>query len=220
MVAELTSAWTMAGYRIAIARLKESEDDPPGRKPLRLIIVVTDPEQLPASAKGLPVLTRAKNISDVTEGFIADLAGLLTGIAEETGLERNLEPERLFDAKEYRAAVISAMTLLEARLREKLNKVPWPQTSRPLSMRSLVDQGIERGIVPRALKAKSRCLYSCAKRSGTFGHRHFQGPSQRDCRDNLGNNRGHGKPRLEAELKTSDFDPNSIKYIIVLNTGD
>ncbi len=152
MVAELTSAWTMAEYRIAIARIKESEDDQLGRRRLRLIVVVTDPEQLPASAKGLSVLTRAKNISDVAEGFIADLAGMLRSIAEETGLERNREPERLFEAKEYRAAVISAMTLLEARLREKLNKVPWPQTSRPLSMRSLVDQGIERGIVPQGLK--------------------------------------------------------------------
>jgi hypothetical protein len=47
-------------------------------------------------------------------------------------------------AKEYRAAVISAMALLEAKLREQLNKLQWPQTRRPLSFRSLADLAAER----------------------------------------------------------------------------
>jgi hypothetical protein len=36
------------------------------------------------------------------------------------------EPMRLFEAKEHHAAVISAMTLLEAKLRERLNEIPLP----------------------------------------------------------------------------------------------
>ena len=39
------------------------------------------------------------------------------------------------------------MTLLEAKLRERLNKMPWPQTRRPLSMRSLVDQAVEQDLI-------------------------------------------------------------------------
>jgi hypothetical protein len=88
-------------------------------------------------------------ITDNPEGFIADLGGIRGGIAAETAVERRAEPQGLFEAKEYRAAVISAMALLEAKLRERLNKVPWPQTRRPLSMRSLIDQAVEQGVAPQ-----------------------------------------------------------------------
>jgi SIR2-like domain len=147
MVVELTSPWTMAEYRMALARIKGA--DSLDRKALRLIVVVTDPEQTPLSAQGFTVLTRPNTITDNPEGFIADLGGILGGIAAETGVERQAEPQRLFEAKEYRAAVISAMALLEAKLRERLNKLPWPQTRRPLSMRSLIDQAVEQGVAPQ-----------------------------------------------------------------------
>jgi hypothetical protein len=154
MVAELTSSWTMAEYRMAIARIKGAEADSAQRKSLQLIIVVTDNEQPPPSAQGFPTLTRPKKITDDPEGFIADLAGMLRGIAERTGVERRAEPQRLFDAKEYRAAVISAMTLLEAKLRERLNKSPWPQTTRPLPMRSLVAMAVEQGVASPEAKTR------------------------------------------------------------------
>lgn len=149
MIVELSSGWTMAEYRMAIARIKGTEGDPAERKPLRLIVVVTDREQAPPSAKGLPVLQRPSKTTDDADGFIADLRGTLERYAEESGIERQAEPERLFEAREYRAAVISAMTLLEGKLREWMNKLPWPQTSRPLSMRSLMDQAVEQAIIPR-----------------------------------------------------------------------
>lgn len=154
MVAELTTSWTMAEYRMAIARIKGAEADSAQRKSLQLIVVVTDNEQPPPSAQGFPTLTRPMKITDDPEGFIADLAGMLRGIAERTGVERRAEPQRLFDAKEYRAAVISAMTLLEAKLRERLNKSPWPQTTRPLSMRSLVAMAVEQGVASPETKTR------------------------------------------------------------------
>jgi uncharacterized protein YutE (UPF0331/DUF86 family) len=154
MVAELTTSWTMAEYRMAVARIKGTEADLAQRKPLRLIIVVTDLDQVPPSAQGFPVLTRPNIITDEPEGLIADLAGLLRQIAAETGVERQAEPQRLLHAKEYRAAVISAMTLLEAKLRERLNKIPWPQTRRPLSMRSLIDQAVNQEVIPQELRMR------------------------------------------------------------------
>jgi uncharacterized protein YutE (UPF0331/DUF86 family) len=154
MIAELTSPWTMAEYRMAVARMKSTETDVGQRKALHLIIVVTDLDQAPPSAHGFTVLTRPNAIASEPEGFIADLAGILSRIAAETGVARQAEPQRLFEAKEYRAAVISAMTLLEAELRERLNKIPWPQTRRPLSMRSLIDQGVEQGVIPQELRIR------------------------------------------------------------------
>lgn len=149
MVAEVSSSWTLAEYRMAVARIKRSEIDAVQSKHLRLIVVVTDSDQTPPSAQGFTVLRRPSTITDDPEAFIADLGGFLRRIADETGVARQAEPQRLLGAKEYRAAVISAMTLLEARLRERLNKVPWPQTQRPLSMRSLVDRGVEEHAIPQ-----------------------------------------------------------------------
>jgi SIR2-like domain len=147
MVTELTSSWTMAEYRMAIARIKGAETGSTHRKALRLVVVVTDSEQVPPDAQGFPVLIRPKKITDDPEGFIADLAVTLRGIAEQTGVEREAEPRRLFEIGEYRASVIAAMTVLEAKLRNRMNKLPWPQTRRPLSMRSLIDQAVEQGII-------------------------------------------------------------------------
>ena len=154
MVVELTSAWTLAEYRMAIARIKGVEASLGKRKQLHLIVVVTDGEQAPASADGFPVLRRPIKITDVPEGFIADLSGILRRIAAETGIERLAEPQRLFDVKEYRAAVISAMALLEAKLRERLNKSPWPEVRRPMSMRSLIDHAVEQNIIQPILKTQ------------------------------------------------------------------
>ena len=154
MVAELTSSGTMAEYRMAIARIKGTEIETSHRKPLQLIVVVTDDEQLPPDAQGFPVLVRPRKVTDDPEGFIEDLAGTLRGIAEQFGMENEAEPRRLFDVGEYRAAVIAAMTLLEAKLRDRMNNIPWPQARRPLPIRSLIDQAVEHRIIPREFMSR------------------------------------------------------------------
>lgn len=132
---------------MAIARLKGAEAASGNRRVLRLIVVVTEAEQVPPSARDLLIVTRPKNITDDPEAFIAELGSHLRRLATETRVARSTEPRRLFEAKEYRAAVISAMTLLEAQLRERLNKSPWPQTRRPLTLRSLIDLAVEHQII-------------------------------------------------------------------------
>jgi len=154
MVVELTSSWTTAEYRMAIARLKGAEADSPNRRRLRLIVVVTNSEQVPPSAYDFPIITRPNKITDDPEGFVAELGNLLRSIAAETGVARLAEPRRLFEAGEYRAAVISAVTLLEAKLRERLNKSPWPQVRRPMSLRSLVEHAVEQQFIQPALKMR------------------------------------------------------------------
>jgi hypothetical protein len=154
MIVDLTSPWTTAEYRMAIARLKGAEAETANRRPLRLIVVVTDSEQLPPSAHDFPVITRRNKISDEPEAFVTELGNQMRTIAVEIGVGSLAEPTRLFEAKEYRAAVISAMTLLEAKLRERLNKIPWPQTRRPLSLRSLVDQAAEQQVISQQLRPR------------------------------------------------------------------
>jgi hypothetical protein len=154
MVVELTSSWTKAEYGMAIARLKGAEADSPNQKRLRLIVVVTESEQVPPSAHDLRVIIRPKKLTDDLESFVVELGNYLRTLAVETGAGRLAEPRRLLEAKEYRAAVISAMTLLEASLRQRLNKSPWPQVQRPLSLRSLIDLAIEHHIIQPELRAR------------------------------------------------------------------
>jgi hypothetical protein len=154
MVVELTSSWTMAEYRMAIARIKGTEANSPQRRPLRLIVVVTQSEQVPPSAYDIPVITRPNIITDDPEAFIAELGARLRAIAAEYGVGRAAEPRRLFEAKEYRAAVISAMALMEATLRERLNKSQWQQVRRPLSLRSLIDLALEHQVIQPEHKAR------------------------------------------------------------------
>jgi hypothetical protein len=147
MVAEVSSDWTMAEFRMAIARLNALEGNSSQQKPFQLIVVANDIDKVPVSIHSFRVLRRPNLLTDAAEGFVADLGGTLRAIAEATGVERQAEPRRLFEVREYRASVISAMTLLEAKLRERFNKVPWPQARRPLSMRSLIDQAVAEGLV-------------------------------------------------------------------------
>jgi hypothetical protein len=152
MVTELTSSWTVAEFRMAIARIKDTPADPAQHKLLELIVIITDPQQLPPpTAHPFHVLRRPEKITDAPEGFIADLEGTLRSIAGRLGVRTYAEPQRLLEAKEYRAAVISAMTFLEARLREHFGKMPRLQTRRLTPMRSLVDQAVEAGIIPQEL---------------------------------------------------------------------
>lgn len=50
--------------------------------------------------------------------------------------------------------MISAMTLLEAKLRDRLNKIPWPQARRPASLRSLIDLAVEQQVIQPERKTR------------------------------------------------------------------
>jgi hypothetical protein len=153
MVAELASSWTLAEYRMAIARIKDEAADPGQRKQMRLIVILPEGEQAPPSAQDFLVIRRPNILTGDPEQFIAQLTDMLRSLSAELGLESLDEPQRLLQAKEYRAAVISAVTLLESKLRERLNKVSYLQTRRPMSMRGLVEMAIEQQAIPPQTKA-------------------------------------------------------------------
>jgi hypothetical protein len=148
MVVEIGTSWTTAEYRMALARTKETQPDNAQRKALRLIVVAGQNESPPVVVPDhLQVIQRPNILSADTEPFVEALGNALREIAEDIGVGRQAEPTRLLQAKEYRAAVIAAMTLLEARLREYLGKEPWPEVRNPLSMRSLLRRATEREVL-------------------------------------------------------------------------
>lgn len=118
----------------------------PNRQPLRLISVVTQRAQVPVSGKELLILTRPQALSEDSE-FVQQLGRVFQTLSDEMGLAQNQEPRRLFEAREYRAAVIAAMTLLEATLRQRLSKQSWENLQRPTSLRQLLDRAAHARVV-------------------------------------------------------------------------
>jgi hypothetical protein len=144
MVVDATSPYTQFELGLAISRAQE-ESSRLNRRPLRIIPVVTEFAQLQGAGQNIAAIRRPLVLSDDDE-FIWQLAKALEAIAEEMGLAQRYEPRRLLKAKEYRAAVIAAMTLLESTLRQRLNKPSPEAVRRPMSMRQLLELAIKEGI--------------------------------------------------------------------------
>jgi hypothetical protein len=152
MVVEIGSSWTLAEYRMAVARIKDKQPDHAQRKSLTLIVVTGDNEPPPLPAPdGLQVIVRPNILKGDLEPFVDQLATALRRLSGEVGVKRQAEPARLLASKEYRAAVISAMSLLEAKLRERLNKSQWPEARNPLSLRSLLSVATNQEVLNPAL---------------------------------------------------------------------
>jgi hypothetical protein len=145
MVVEATSSWTQFELGLAAALMQEASSRS-NRQPLRLIPIIMDGTPLRGLNVELKVITRPDMLLEDSP-FIDELADLFQALARELGLAQNLEPRRLLNAKEYRAAVIAAMTSLEATLRQRLDNPSHESSRRPLSMRQLIELARRDGIL-------------------------------------------------------------------------
>ena len=133
IVVEVGSAWTSAELRLALSRVREAI---PGRTPR--VIAVGDPRTSspPSDIGRLPVL-RISSVTESEEG----LHQLINALEQVVPSEADFggEATRLLAAGEHRAAIISAMSLLEDTLRRRLDKPAWSNVRRPMSMRQLIE---------------------------------------------------------------------------------
>lgn len=145
IVVDPSSRNTQLELGLAISRAQETEVRP-NRRRLE-IIVVTEFAQIPIAPIELWHFVERPAVLSEDSTFVGEVARHLQRLGDEMGFVQRLEPRRLLDAKEYRAAVISAMTLLETDLRQRLNKVPRDTVRRPMSMRQLLGLAREQGLV-------------------------------------------------------------------------
>jgi hypothetical protein len=144
MVVDATSPHTQFELGLAASRAQETSTRP-NRQPLWLIPVITQFTQLSGTSMGTLAVRRPDVLSEDSP-FVIELANIFQNLANKMGLAQNQEPRRLFEAKEYRAAVIAAMTLLEATLRQRLIK-PDREAQRLMSMRQLLIRALEENIL-------------------------------------------------------------------------
>lgn len=128
VVVDVSSDFTLAEVRMAMAR----------NAPSKLIIIVEEGAQLPFDIQKFRVVHRPEITSVEIAPFINTLGEWLEEAAQELEPSFSHEPRRLLQAKEYRAAVIAAITYLEASLRERLD-LPKSVKGRVISVREMLN---------------------------------------------------------------------------------
>lgn len=94
--------------------------------------------QLPMDISKFHILSRPDiSTADPVE-FLDGVRSWLNDAAERFETTSIAEPRRLLDAGEYRAAVISSITLLESSLRKRLD-IPSSTSSKPISLRNMLE---------------------------------------------------------------------------------
>jgi hypothetical protein len=118
--------------------------------PNRILAVVEDIAELPTDARSLRYVVRQAAPVLEPEHFLQMIENWLSSLAKEIGPQLAEEPKRLLEIQAHRAAVISAMTLLEAKLRDHLAKQRIALPTRMTSLRQLLQVAQEKGIVDPA----------------------------------------------------------------------
>jgi hypothetical protein len=143
IVVEVGSTWTSAELRLAMSRAREP-NLVDGRAPR--IIVVGDLSDPPTAVNlNRHLFTRIDLDAESDEGIWRLVEALRIVVPHEE--REKLEPARLLEKREYRAAVISAMGLLESTLRKRLDKPDWNRISRPMSIRQLIELAVSHNLI-------------------------------------------------------------------------
>jgi hypothetical protein len=138
VVVELGSQWTRAEYELAIAKgrktAKISGDDV-----VDVIVITTDPHKVPFSVSEFSTIRRPDFLNEDYKDFLEYLVAALQRAVLDRGGGVLEEASRLLAAKEFRAAVISAISALEVWLRKQVDITD----QQAASLRRLIDLAVE-----------------------------------------------------------------------------
>ncbi len=110
----------------------------------RILVVAPSPADIPIDLREIRVLIRPDLANTDSDEFLSEIGQWFAAAAERFMPRLVKEPQRLLQAKEYRAAVISAISLLEVFLRKRLD-VPSSVSGRRMSLSALLDVAHQQG---------------------------------------------------------------------------
>jgi uncharacterized protein YutE (UPF0331/DUF86 family) len=108
------------------------------KKKIKTILISEEGSSIPNEFSNEYYLIRPNNIFENIDDFTIPLENAFSQLYQELQAGFEDEPQRLLSKKEYRAAVISAVTLLETQLRSKIEK-KIDLRFKPYSMRQLLE---------------------------------------------------------------------------------
>lgn len=149
IVVEADASWTSKDMKRALSQIQSLRDPRGNERDARMILVLATKD---IQFTNLPILGDGPfTIIDVDwDTYIDDSIQRLTSILRQNVPQSGwliLEADRLYQAREYRAAVIAAISYLEVSLRERLDKPSWIEARRPMSLRDLTRIAVQSSLI-------------------------------------------------------------------------
>lgn len=116
------------------------------KKKIKTILISEEGSSIPNEFSNEYYLIRPNNIFENIDDFTIPLEKAFSQLYQELQAGFEDEPQRLISKKEYRAAVISAVTLLETQLRSKIEK-KIDLRFKPYSMRQLLELAFKEELI-------------------------------------------------------------------------
>ena len=114
--------------------------------PSRILVIVQRNTQVPIDVSKYRVITRPDISTADPEDFFERIREWFGIAADKFAPTLSSEPRRLLNAGEYRAAVISSITLLELNLRKWLD-IPSKPSQKPATLRTMLEQAQYQGLL-------------------------------------------------------------------------
>lgn len=111
VIADVSSPWVLQEVGMAFSR----KPIPP-----EIIVIKEEGSELPSDLKNIKFIYRPIDLTSTPDEFLSKFEELIRILTENLLSKFDLEPQRLLDKKEYRAAVITSFILLETTLKELL----------------------------------------------------------------------------------------------------
>ena len=115
----------------------------------RILVVAQSPGEVPMDPDGVRILPRPDVEDFDADDFVRAVDQWFADAADRFAPRFSLEPTRLLQANEHRAAVIASISLLEMFLRKRLD-IPRGVSGRRATFRALLEIGQEQGILDEA----------------------------------------------------------------------
>jgi hypothetical protein len=128
-IVDISTQYTLTELQLALKNIDVSRI---------LIIAQRNIQQLPIEISNFRVLTRPDFFAPDPVEFLEDIRLWLSNAAANFESTSISEPRRLLNSGEYRAAVISSITLLESNLRKWLD-IPSQPSLKPVTLRNMLD---------------------------------------------------------------------------------
>lgn len=112
------------------------------RKKIRTVLITDRESSIPTEFANEFYIYRDRNIFETIEELAARLENTFALLYEELQEGFENEPERLIEKKEYKAAVVASVTLLESQLRNKIEK-RFDLRFKPYSLRQMLDLALK-----------------------------------------------------------------------------
>lgn len=136
VVVDATSPATLAEMRIALEKEKSK----------RLLIISEEGVDIPFDLQRIQCIIRPAKPSIEASRFLEQISNWFEVLAADVKPKLSEEPNRLLELKEYRAAIVSAITLLETNLKSHFEMAP-ETTGKPVSVSRLLSWAVESQLI-------------------------------------------------------------------------